>query len=111
MKRIRFSLRLLIVLVSAIALFLGYSQWRRREILKLCDQLKQERYSFTVPDDWRDRWLWQRKPTVAKVQYVPDYDQEVLIRVRRVNGQDVISAEVKPQEIERLKKLGVVEVE
>ena len=98
------------MLVSACALFLGYSQYRRREILKVCEQLKRDKYYFTIPNEWRDRIFWQRKPIVARVQYVPDYDQEVLIRVKRLNGRDVFAPEVNPKEVERLKKLGVVEV-
>jgi hypothetical protein len=110
MRSLRISLRGLILIVTALTVFLGYSQYRRREILKVCEQVKRDKYYFTVPDEWRDRLFWLRKPLVARVQYVPDYDQEVLIRVKRLNGLDVFAPEVNPQEIERLKKLGVVEV-
>ena len=64
--RVRYSLRVLILLVTATVLFLGFSQYRRREILKVCDELRKDGYVFSVPNDLRDQ-LWQRIPTVASV--------------------------------------------
>jgi hypothetical protein len=66
MRKVRFSIRGLLILVTAIVLFLGFSQYRRREILKVAAQLKDEGYVFEVPDSWHDR-IFQRKPTVARI--------------------------------------------
>ena len=42
MRRIRFSLRGLLIVATALILFLGVSQWRRRDILDSCAELKAE---------------------------------------------------------------------
>ncbi len=39
MRRIRISLRGLLLLVTAISLFLGAREWRRQAVLKLCEEI------------------------------------------------------------------------
>jgi hypothetical protein len=67
MRRIKFSLRGLILLVTAVGLFLGYSQYRRREILSVCVELSEHGYVFPVKDEWFDRYVWQRKPLAGTI--------------------------------------------
>jgi hypothetical protein len=64
MKRVRFSLRLLILLVSGASLLLGYSQYRRREIRAAAEDMRRIGQASALPDELFDR-LWQRKPTVV----------------------------------------------
>src|SRR5687768_8697088 len=104
MKRFRFSLRLLIVLVSALALFMGYSQYRRREILKVVAELKAEGYVFPVPDEWFDRLVWQRKPTVARL-----ISGGLVFQMYMGSAVGTIRTEPASDEaIEKLKRLGVL---
>jgi hypothetical protein len=109
MRRIRFSLRLLILLVTAVGLFLGYSQYRRREIQKVCEGLKADGYVFAVPQKWHD-YIWQRKPVVA---WISDWGgTEVLDRLVIFDNESkvfVLSATADKGEMERIKKLGMVE--
>ncbi len=109
MKKVRFSLRLLIVLVSALALFLGYSQYRRREILNVCAELQAEGYVFPIPDAWHDR-LWQRKPVVGTIINVNE--KEIMSRSKRFQEGGLWGTRLSPtseqHEIERFKKLGMV---
>jgi hypothetical protein len=65
--KVRFSIRGLLVLVTAIVLFLGFSQYRRREILKVVADLKSDDYVFPVKDNWFDRYVWQRKPIAGTI--------------------------------------------
>ena len=109
MRAPRFSLRLLIVLVSACALALGYSQYRRREILKVCAELQAGGYVFQVPDNWHDH-LWQREPVVA---WISDWGgTQVLDRLvvfDKESKVSVLSATADQHELDRMKKLGMVE--
>jgi hypothetical protein len=75
MNRFRISLRSLLLIVTAIGLFLGYSQHRRRAILNASNELKDFGYMFAVPDRWRDR-LWQRRP-VTGTKFISE-NQELL---------------------------------
>lgn len=58
----RFSLLTLLIVATLLALFIGYSQHRRRFILRECEALKAEQVQFNLPDAWTDQ-IWQRKPT------------------------------------------------
>jgi hypothetical protein len=110
MRRIRISLRGLILLVTCLSLFLGYSQYGRNEILKACAELKRDKFIFSVPNEWYDRF-WQRKPLVGTIGRLGN--QEALARVRRVNvghGEGLVYyLAVEPEETERLKELGMVD--
>ena len=109
MKRIRFSLRGLILLVTAVGLFLGARDWRKREVLKLCDQLQKDanadRYMFDVPNSWHD-YIWQRKPTVGCIFWHAGEERMTLVVGR--SASDIVSATNDRALIERLKDLGVV---
>jgi hypothetical protein len=52
--------------MTAVVLFLGYGQWRRQRILKLCEKLSYSHVDVIRPNTWIDK-LWQRKPYGATV--------------------------------------------
>jgi hypothetical protein len=75
----RFSLRALLILVTAMALFLGYSQWWRHSIRTLVKELGTigvdiayrpppmvSAETGVLPNEFRDE-LWQRAPTTASI--------------------------------------------
>jgi hypothetical protein len=115
MPRIKFSLRLLILLVTALGLFLGYSQYRRREILKVCVELEKANYAFVVPSKWHDL-IWQRRPIIGTITVatMDGKTDEVLLRPKEAYSEDgtpimLIEATNDSFEIERMKKLGMIE--
>lgn len=57
----RFSLRALLILVTVVGLFLGYSQWRRQRMIRRCQWYASQGYFLDLPNDIRD-WIWQRMP-------------------------------------------------
>jgi hypothetical protein len=61
MKRFRFSVLGLFLLISAVALFLGYSQWRRRNILQQVEEIELLGGDVPLPNGYFD-YLWQRLP-------------------------------------------------
>src|SRR5690349_10684395 len=65
--RVSYSLRFFLVIATAVTVFLGYSQIRRKKILEVCDNLRKDGYDFDVPDELMDRVVWQRKPTIGNV--------------------------------------------
>jgi hypothetical protein len=62
--KVRFSLRGALILLTAVGLLLGYSQWRRNFILSQVDSLKAEGVELEAPHTWRDL-VWQRPPASA----------------------------------------------
>lgn len=66
MARFRFNLRTVFVLATAVVLFLGYSQYRRRTILREAESLKQSGAEFHIDSEWRDL-VWQRAPDSANI--------------------------------------------
>jgi hypothetical protein len=99
MTRPRFSLRLLIVLVTAIAMLLGYGQHRRRQIHTACQELRDYGYACSTPSAWHDR-LWQRQPTTDVTFY--KQNEELLI-------MDLQNATGDPKPIANLVAIGVPE--
>jgi hypothetical protein len=73
-RRFRFSLTSLLIVSTAIVLFLGYSQWRRQLILRRVDELTTRTYaSVEVPNNWIDL-VWQRRPISSHVYvYSPEW--------------------------------------
>jgi hypothetical protein len=64
MRRIKFSLRGLILFMTAVGLFLGYSQYRRHCLREECARITDEDFHVSMPDGWIDH-VWQRPPTVV----------------------------------------------
>jgi hypothetical protein len=62
----RFSLKTLLILVTALGLLLGYSQNRRRRMMRECELLREAGFYVELPRDFRDR-LWQRKASGLSV--------------------------------------------
>lgn len=86
MTKPRFSLASLLFLTTAVAIFLGYSQWRRQHILQLCEDLRTLSVVTTVPNDFIDH-IWQRVPINATLMVPIDYiakGQDELSREQRI---------------------------
>jgi hypothetical protein len=64
MRRFRFSLAALLLLISAAAAFFGFAQWRRQRIIEQCESLRRDGVLVMLPSDAVDR-IWQRNPTTA----------------------------------------------
>jgi hypothetical protein len=95
MTRPRFSLRMLILLVTAAVLLLAYSQHRRREIMKASQSLRDYGYSLSLANAWHDR-LWQRLPATGDAFYTQN---EELLSMDLQNGD--------PKPIANLTTIGV----
>jgi hypothetical protein len=108
MAKLRINLRGLLILVTAVVLFLGYGQYRRQWILKVCAELEKDAYVFQIPNECHDS-IWQRKPSVGIVVHGIDGRERLQIwRGRRAS----FYATFDDQEgFERLKTLGMVQYE
>ena len=51
----------MLILVTALAIFFGYAQSRRRQVLQASQELKKYSYIVDLPNDWHDR-IWQGEP-------------------------------------------------
>jgi hypothetical protein len=79
----RFSLRALLVVTTAIAIFFGYAVVRRRAILENCQVLRAKRVQFELPEAWQDS-IWQRRPRnlVVETTTMPNGSFEEDTRMR-----------------------------
>lgn len=128
MKRIKFSLRNLILFVTVAGLYLGYSQARRHSSLGVAHTLDEFGYVVNTPDSLCDL-IWQRSPRVrwndGSSKFYPLLDhwwqmspERVIIHfdVRQNAGQLTVihSPSEETTEIleagERLKTFGVKEI-
>jgi hypothetical protein len=67
--RFRFSIAALLLIVTAISLFLGYARWRRQWMLKEIDALRAEGVQvWGIRDAWIDH-IWMRTPYGADIHY------------------------------------------
>jgi hypothetical protein len=110
MRTPRFSLRLLLLLVTTFVLAFGYPMYWRSKIRTLCAELHADGHVFSVPDEWQD-YVWQRPPVVGSIAY--ENRAEVLVTwathpTRKRVETRIISDKAT---IERLKKLGMVKYE
>src|SRR5215207_10846860 len=103
--RIRFSLRLLILLMGCTCLYLGARQWRKRTVQELSAQLESEKFGFYVPDEFVDR-LWQRNPRVGII-YLDGAGRRISHTVHRTAEDDWGGIECD-ETIERLERLGLM---
>jgi hypothetical protein len=62
---VRFSLKALLILVTAVGLFFGYAQWRRLQLLEECDELVAAGANVRVEDSW----LWPTASDSANVVF------------------------------------------
>ena len=105
MKKIRFSLRLLVLLMTVICAYLGARHFRERQVLDLCAGLRKDGYQFVTPVQDRD-WFWQRKPIVA---YENEHGGNLVYHTKdKITGSTLVKEVTEPKENERLKRLGVV---
>jgi len=63
---LRYNLRTVLVAVALFSAAIGYSQVRRRFILRGTESLKAGSVEFSINSDWRDM-VWQRIPTEAQI--------------------------------------------
>lgn len=95
----RFRLSHLLLLVTLLACLMGYSQWRRRELLRLYAELSKKEVIVEVPDSWVDV-LWQRRATAA----------QILVKEKRgVLGARAGQSLLK--DADELKAAGIIELE
>ncbi len=91
----RFSLKAILLLVTFLAVFLGYSQCRRQNILRQVKEIEQLGGQVTLPNELRD-YLWQRYPTKGQKTIGPWADTENLRRARESES--------------RMKTMGITEI-
>jgi hypothetical protein len=72
MKLPRFSLRGLILLVTAVALYLGFNIYRRQQILAKAEYFREYKVTVLAPSEWKD-YLYQRRPRVAVIDGDSEY--------------------------------------
>lgn len=72
MKRLlpRFSLRSLLILFAAVALFFGVAAIRRQRIQGQIEQFKSEGVNFKLDEGWTNK-VWIHKPEVAEIAIAP----------------------------------------
>jgi hypothetical protein len=102
----RFSLRLLFAVSTAITLFVGVSQLRRRALRGACDELSSDGYVVSVPSSWQD-WIWQRKPVVGRIQRLGEREVVHVVKEDALRGRGVVT--LTGEQVDRLRELGVVE--
>jgi hypothetical protein len=110
MRRVRISLRGLLLLVTAIGLFLGAREWRRQSVLKLCEEIKYDPllgiYVTDFPNDWRDS-IWQSGPVVLRSSTKDG--QEFFTAIIFRSSADIRNLVYDKPTIDRAKELGVIE--
>jgi hypothetical protein len=78
--RPKYSLKFLLLIATAVTVFIGLSQIRRKQTLEVCDSLRKDGYVFETPNGLLDKVVWQRKPTVGNVVEVDPHTQILLLR-------------------------------
>jgi hypothetical protein len=102
MRKLRFSLRALLLMATAVILLVGLSQHRRREMLMAAKELQDYGYFFVdVPNATRDR-LWQRQPTLGAMFY--EQNRKILLLDLKNEGE-------RGKTIENLRILGLTPAE
>jgi len=110
MKRPRFGLRSLLIVVTLAAAILGYAQWRRQRILREARELESQGFTLLWQDTWTNQ-IWPVVPKEAKCEYFSvDGDRwKIGTEVYRAADEDGINAHYA-RGVDRLKALGVEEV-
>jgi hypothetical protein len=90
MKKVKFSLRALILIVTALAAFFGYSQYRRLSIRRECEALSQMGVKVALQNDLRDQ-LWQRVPIATLSMSSGELPRlDVIRRLRHINARRIV---------------------
>ena len=110
MKRFRFTLRSLLIIVTLAAALLGYAQWRRHRIMREARELRSEGFTLLWEDTWAN-WIWPVVPKKAKFEYyeVPGGKWKLGSDIYRAEDEDSINAHYA-RGTDRLNALGVEEV-
>jgi hypothetical protein len=77
----RFSLKFLFTAITVLIVFFGFSQARRRAILREASELSERRAAVEVPHGWIDV-VWQRRPSVGRIRWEPYRHEEVEQQMR-----------------------------
>jgi hypothetical protein len=107
MKRIRFNLRTLLIIIALVGAFLGYAQWRRQAIMAEARALESQGFTLL----WQDSsmgWIWPVVPKEAKYEYYQLPDGR-LKTASGVYSEEQHNAQYK-RACDRLRALGVEEV-
>jgi hypothetical protein len=107
MKRLRFNVRTLLIVVALVAALLGYAQWRRQAIMSVARALELQGFTLLWQHSWTN-WIWPVVPKEAKYEY------RQLVDGRWKNVSDIyteaqLNARYKAA-CDRLRALGVEEV-
>jgi hypothetical protein len=99
-----YSLKFLFAVSTVLIVLVGYSQWRRQQMVMACESYNNEHVRIVLPNSWHD-YVWQRKPTAIinmnsfwwmhqNVQVgVPDEELKALKSELREKGIDKIEGE------------------
>ena len=77
----RFSLECVFAATTVLILFLGFSQARRRAILRQASEFSERRAVVEVPHGWID-FVWQRRPSKGRILWEPYRHEEVEQKMR-----------------------------
>ena len=66
MPRLKFSLRLFLLFITAAAILLGVARSRRNRIWQLAKDLEEEGVTLIIEDSWSD-YIWMKQPTDAAI--------------------------------------------
>ncbi len=105
--RPKYSLKSLLLVITAFVLALGYPLYWRHRIWTLCGELQEEGHVFTVPNEWQDNF-WQRPPVVGLIAY--ENKAEVLVTTWMHPTRKRLETHLITDRatIEQLKSLGMV---
>lgn len=103
MKRPRFSLLALFFFVTTLALFFGYSQWRRQDMLRQVAAINRLGGQVELPNDYRD-YLWQRTPAEGVILLYPGRSPSEAARA--VEKLAVIEERMKALRIRMIIRMG-----
>jgi len=68
MKRPRFTLRFLFILLGVAAAFLGYAQWRHQRLMREARELESHGFTLLWQETWTN-WIWPFVPKEARFEY------------------------------------------
>jgi hypothetical protein len=110
MKRPKFTLRSLFIMLTLAAALLGYTQWRRQRILREARELESLGFTLLRQDTWTD-WIWPVVPKEAKCEYyqLPGGKWQIGSDVYRAEQEEEINAHYA-RACDRLYALGVANV-
>jgi hypothetical protein len=107
MARLRFSTRVMFLVIAMVATLLGYAQWRRQAILREAAAIRSQGFTLLWGDAWIDL-IWLTVPREAAFEYCQDPDGNV--RTALGNAPEEELNLMYTQACDRLRALGVEHV-